>query len=121
MVPGKKKVPPKKSLTEKPALMIDLPPVEVPSPFEVEKPRKKRGTKRGQRNWWEWSVAMVKAGMAAVAMTVATYNEAIIRALPQLKGYMPQFWIGVLFCGTILIVELNREKNTDNSGENDGN
>jgi len=108
---------PKKPI--KPINRLEIPPVEIPSPIEVEKPRRKRGSGKGKLNIWERLYAFGKsAGVLAVTLLVAL-AEQVKDALPVIKQSSP-IWIGILiggFAGTVIYLhEAHVLRSEDNTG-----
>lgn len=104
---------------KKPINRLEIPPVEIPSPITVEKPKRRRGSKKGKLNWWERLYAFGKsAGVLAVTLLVAL-AEQIKDAMPLIKQSSP-IWLGVLIgglAGTVIYLhETTVLKNQDNTG-----
>lgn len=93
--------------------------MEIPSPVTVEKPKRKRGSKKGHLNIWERLYASGKAaGMLGVTLLVAL-AEQVKDALPLIKQSSP-IWIGILIggvAGTVIYLhETHVIKGQDNTG-----
>ncbi len=104
---------------KKPINRLEIPPVEIPSPCTVEKPKRKRGSKKGYLNFWERLYAGAKAaGMLAVTLLFAL-AEQVKDALPLIKQSSP-IWIGILIggvAGTVIYLhETHVLKGEDNTG-----
>lgn len=103
----------------KPINRLEVPPVEIPSPVTVQKPKRKRGSKKGHLNIWERFYAFGKAvGVLGVTLLV-TLAEQVKDALPLIKQSSP-IWIGILIggvAGTVIYLhETHVLKGEDNTG-----
>ena len=88
--------------------------------------RRNRGTPKGQRNWFECIRASLRSIGMAFSMAISAFAATVHSNEDWLKGLVSNFPGGkvgllvglILGAGLIVqIVEMKREKNTDNTGE----
>ncbi len=104
---------------KKPINRLEVPPVQIPSPIEVQKPKRKRGSKKGHLNIWERLYAAGKSAGVLVVTLLVALAEQVKESLPLIKQSSP-VWIGILIggvAGTVIYLHETRVlKSEDNTG-----
>lgn len=105
---------------KKPINRLEVPHVEIPSHLAVEKPKRKRGSKKGQLNLWERLYAFGKSAGVLMITLLVSLAEQVKDAMPLIKQSSP-IWLGVLIggiAGTVIYMhETTVLKNQDNTGD----